>query len=111
MMLHCMWGSCLFGSMRCRCLSRVRRFVPSHQGMTLIDTPGVLSGEKQRLKRGYEFEAVVKWLSIAEHIILCSSCVPAWCGMVWHDMVRHGRVWYGMDWNVVNFTVSGTGIA
>lgn len=40
------------------------------EGITLIDTPGVLSGEKQRIKRGYEFESVVKWFSDRVDMIL-----------------------------------------
>merc|ERR1711862_983035 len=35
-----------------------------------IDTPGVLSGEKQQLKRGYEFESVVKWFADRVDMIL-----------------------------------------
>lgn len=34
---------------------------PILQGVSFVDTPGVLSGEKQRLKRGYDFEEVIAW--------------------------------------------------
>lgn len=50
------FGNSFLGKFMC-----ARVCSPVLEGVTFVDTPGVLSGEKQRLKRGYEFEEVMGW--------------------------------------------------
>jgi len=38
--------------------------------ITLVDTPGVLSGEKQRTQRSYDFTGVVSWFAAKCDLIL-----------------------------------------
>jgi GTPase SAR1 family protein len=43
--------------------------------ISLIDTPGVLSGSKQTIDRGYSFETVVEWFAArADRILLFFDC-------------------------------------
>eukprot|EP00249_Psilotum_nudum_P007117 c20316_g1_i3 orf=546-1406(+) len=43
---------------------------PLLQQYTFIDTPGVLSGEKQRIERSYDFPAVTEWFASKCDLIL-----------------------------------------
>jgi len=43
---------------------------PLLQHVTLIDTPGILSGEKQRIGRSYDFTTVIEWFAARADVIL-----------------------------------------
>jgi EH domain-containing protein 1 len=47
------------------------------RSVTLVDTPGVLSGEKQRTNRGYDFTKVVAWFAEVSQSVLYCSFMPS----------------------------------
>jgi len=53
-----MFGNAFLNRFQC---SQVKSSVL--KGISIIDTPGILSGEKQRTDRGYEFTRVLEWFA------------------------------------------------
>ena len=43
---------------------------PILQNITLVDTPGILSGQKQSMERNYDYEQVMKWFAERADLII-----------------------------------------
>ncbi|CAK9088987.1 unnamed protein product [Durusdinium trenchii] len=56
-------------------LVRICHAVPVLGSLSFVDTPGVLSGDKQRMGRSYDFEGVMGWF--AEHADLANGILRA----------------------------------
>mmetsp|Transcript_6817 Transcript_6817/g.10684 ORF Transcript_6817/g.10684 Transcript_6817/m.10684 type:complete len:556 (-) Transcript_6817:108-1775(-) len=63
-------GLSKFGTMFLQRFESSESPAPLLEHLTFIDTPGVLSGEKQRIARGYDFISVIEWFAEKADMIL-----------------------------------------
>ena len=67
---------------------------PILKRVTLIDTPGVLNGEKQR-SRGYDYEAVIRWFAQhSDRVLLLFDAHKTDIGDEFRQVVQHLRTPY-----------------
>jgi EH domain-containing protein 1 len=63
-------GLASFGNSFLSKFEGVELLAPILRNITIVDTPGVLAGEKQRIGRDYDFSEVIKWFAERSDMIL-----------------------------------------
>ncbi|RLN45882.1 hypothetical protein BBJ29_008037 [Phytophthora kernoviae] len=63
-------GLSMFGTAFLNKFEAAQLPAPLLEQLTIVDTPGILSGEKQRIARGYDFTQVARWFAERSDLIL-----------------------------------------
>ncbi|GMF09413.1 unnamed protein product [Phytophthora lilii] len=63
-------GLSMFGTAFLNKFEAAQLPAPVLEQLTIVDTPGILSGEKQRIARGYDFTQVARWFAERSDLIL-----------------------------------------